>query len=509
MWAVDTPASSARPVKFFGRYAVYDPIASGGMATVHLGRQLGHEGFSRTVAIKRLHPHLAAEQRFVNMLIDEARLVSRIRHPNVVQTLDIVAEGGEVFLVLDYVHGEALSRLIQTAQDSGKTIPLPIISAIVGAILYGLDAGHEARDESGRPLGIVHRDVSPHNIVVGVDGVARLLDFGVAKAANRLQTTREGQIKGKLAFLAPEMAKREEVTRRADIFAAGAVLWECLTMRRLFDAASEAGVVAQVLICLVDAPSKFVPSLSDDLDRLVLRALNENPAKRFATAGEMAATLHALIPPALNAEVGAWVAEIAVDTLAKRSAALTAIESTPDAPSVPVVEGLHREETLMSVVTGERESSDGAEEFAARRRRKRTFALGLLVGALGALALVGATLLRHPPGQPTVSAAAAEMPSEGAARGIPSASAPEAEPSPPPSSAAASASGETAAASASVGALGATSAAPPNSDRGRARIDAPRAGQHAKKPASAKLDCTETFTRNSMGMKIYNRDCLR
>src|SRR5262249_30807867 len=162
------------------------------MATVHFGRLLGPVGFSRTVAIKRLHAHFAADPEFVSMFLDEARLAARIRHPNVVPTLDVVATAGELFLVMDYVPGETLSRLIAASNAQRRWIPLPIAAAMACGVLHGLHAAHEAKSERGAPLGIVHRDVSPQNLLVGTDGVPRVLDFGVAKAAGRLQTTRDG-----------------------------------------------------------------------------------------------------------------------------------------------------------------------------------------------------------------------------------------------------------------------------------------------------------------------------
>ncbi|MCA9618767.1 MAG: serine/threonine protein kinase, partial [Myxococcales bacterium] len=184
-----------------GRYELHQPIASGGMATVHLGRLRGQAGFSRIVAIKRLHTSFGETPALVATLLDEARLCSRIQHPNVVPTLDMVAEDDELLLVLDYVHGETLARLLGGADEP---LPLAVVNAVMSGALHGLHAAHEATGETGEALGIVHRDVSPQNIMVGRDGLARVLDFGVAKARGRMQTTREGQVKGKLAYMSPE-----------------------------------------------------------------------------------------------------------------------------------------------------------------------------------------------------------------------------------------------------------------------------------------------------------------
>src|SRR5262249_50892141 len=154
-----------------------------------------------------------------SMFLDEARLAARIKHPNVVPTLDVVAEDGELFLVMEYVHGESLSRLLRVAINRGEMVPPRIVSSIIAGVLYGLHAAHEAKSESGEPLNIVHRDVSPQNILVGSDGVVRVLDFGVAKAAGRLHTTREGQLKGKIAYMPPEQLNNKPLTRRADVYA--------------------------------------------------------------------------------------------------------------------------------------------------------------------------------------------------------------------------------------------------------------------------------------------------
>ena len=205
---------SASRGRLVGRYEVHDRIAAGGMATVHLGRLLGAAGFSRTVAIKRLHDGYAKDPEFVAMLLDEARLAALIRHPNVVPTLDVVAEDDELLVVMEYVEGDSVAHLTKLAQSAGQRVPVPFAAAILAQALHGLHAAHEARDKKGEPLGIVHRDVSPQNILVGVDGVARVLDFGIAKAASRATSTEDGQVKGKTAYMAPEQLQHGAVDRR-------------------------------------------------------------------------------------------------------------------------------------------------------------------------------------------------------------------------------------------------------------------------------------------------------
>jgi serine/threonine protein kinase len=334
---VDPAAPNARVV---GRYALYGAIAAGGMATVHLGRLMGPVGFSRTVAIKRLHAQFASDPEFVSMFLDEARLAARIRHPNVVPTLDVVATGGELFLVMDYVPGESLSRLARASREQRQAMPLRVLSAILTGVLHGLHSAHEAKDERGHPLGIVHRDVSPQNVLVGSDGVARVLDFGVAKAANRMQTTKEGQIKGKLAYMPPEQLRGGTVTRQSDIYATGVMLWELLTGQRLFSADNEGAMVTKILEGKVARPSvvlaRSAGATLDDrtmralesLDETTMRALRMTPEERFATAKEMALELERKCPPATASEVTDWVELIARDILHTRAALVAEIESS-------------------------------------------------------------------------------------------------------------------------------------------------------------------------------------
>ncbi len=310
-----------------GRYAIYDKIAQGGMASVHLGRLRAAAGFSRTVAVKRLHPHLSDEPEFLKTIVDEARLAARISHPNVVPTIDVVSGSGELLIVMEYVRGESLSRLLRAAVARGGRPPFAVTSAIVLGALHGLHAAHEATSDRGEPLGIVHRDVSPQNILVGVDGVARIIDFGVAKAAGRLQTTREGVIKGKVAYMAPEQLAAAETTRRVDVYAMGVVLWEMLVGRPLFRADSDAALVAVVMGGKVEPPSALVPDLPSGLDALVMTALSREAADRFASAQEMADMLVRVLPPALPTDVGKWVQDLARDALTQRAATLAEIES--------------------------------------------------------------------------------------------------------------------------------------------------------------------------------------
>jgi eukaryotic-like serine/threonine-protein kinase len=320
-------ADGESPQVVVGRYMLYGALASGGMATVHLGRLIGPAGFSRTVAIKRLHEQFARDPHFVSGLLDEARLSARIGHPNVVPTLDVVATDDQLLLVMEYVQGESLSRLLRASKERGDRVPLRIAIGIMAGALHGLHAAHEAKSEKGEALHIVHRDVSPQNIIVGVDGVARVLDFGVAKAVGRLQDTLTGQLKGKLSYMAPEQISSAPIDRRTDVFAASIVLWEVLTLQRLFARESEAATMGDLLFSAIEPPSKYSPDLSPELDAVVMRGLSRDPAQRFPTAREMAVALEDLVPPATAAQTGDWVRGLAEEALSGRAKRVRDIES--------------------------------------------------------------------------------------------------------------------------------------------------------------------------------------
>ena len=313
-----------------GRYALYGEIASGGMATVHFGRLLGPVGFSRPVAIKRLHPQFAREENVRAMFIDEARLAARIRHPHVVPTLDVISSGGQLLLVMEYVHGESAGKLAKITRKTKELIPQPVILAVMSNVLHGLHAAHEAKTEEGEPLHIVHRDVSPQNILIGTDGVARVLDFGIARAAVRLESTREGMVKGKLAYMAPEQLLGTPVTRHADIFSSGVVLWEMLAGRRLFLRGDDAEsvLIEKLLRGNLEAPSTCNPLVSPELDAITMKALERDPDNRYATAREMAMALEKAGALATASTVGEWVERIAHDSLAERMSQVSAFEKS-------------------------------------------------------------------------------------------------------------------------------------------------------------------------------------
>ena len=296
------------------RYSILGPIARGGMAQVYLGRMAASAGFSRLVAIKRLHDTLSEDREFVAMLLDEARLTERIRHTNVVDILDVVVRDGAFALVLEWVEGASLSVLFKRARKAHEPIPLPIVLAIMQGVLRGLAAAHEARAEDGQPLGIVHRDVSPQNVLVGVDGIPRIIDFGVAKASGKLESTRPGEIHGKYRYMAPEQLMGRPVTAQADVYAAGVIMWELLTGRRLFDGDDERAVCAAVIQGDIRKPSVASAGVPPELDAVVLRATARELSSRYFDAREMLAALQTF-ERAPEEEVGGWVRSLVADTI--------------------------------------------------------------------------------------------------------------------------------------------------------------------------------------------------
>ena len=490
---------------------MYEQFAAGGMATLHYGRLLGPAGFSRTVAIKRLHAHLSEDPDFVAMFLDEARLAARIHHPNVIQTLDVESSEGELFVVLDYVHGDSLSRLLREARRLGE----PATPALVGTILFGalegLHAAHEARDSKGDPLDLVHRDVSPHNVLVGTDGIARVLDFGVAKARGRAQTTRVGQLKGKLAYMAPEQL-RGKVTRRSDVFSASVVLWEALTGTRLFQGDDEGEVIDRLLLRPIPSPRQYAPGVTRELEGVVMRGLERDPSKRFATAREMAIALESQSALATPIEVGAWVERVAGVTLAQRAGRVAAIEAEfgravsaapAEAPSAELaahrpaaasltgttsatvaVPGLARTDDKTTVDVGAELTRTGVatvSDLSVPRRRTRLVSAASVVGA-GALVGIVLMVRAGTRGSPDLAASAA----------LASAAAVDSATTPPWS----------------APPLDSVVPDPTPEDRPTSETSIRRAPAPASPPVRKRAVCSPAYTIDARGVRHYKPECL-
>jgi serine/threonine-protein kinase len=314
-----------------GRFWIGDLIGRGGMATVHVGKMDGGLGFSRTVAIKRLQGHLATDPAFVRMLLDEARLVGHVQHPHVAEVIDVVQTDGEVLVVMEHIVGQSLAKLLERNTDSALPVPVAVATAIMAGALRGLHAAHVATDDQGRSLGIVHRDVSPQNVMVGVDGLARIIDFGVAKAVHRLQTTNDGDVKGKVAYMSPEQIENEPLDARSDVFAAAVVLWEMLAQRRLFKAENFGATALAIIRGKIPPLSDYRDDVPDALHDTILRGLARDRADRFDSAKDMAIALDESVTPASADQVGEWVRSL-WDGGDARAACVTRLEHELSAP---------------------------------------------------------------------------------------------------------------------------------------------------------------------------------
>ncbi|MBW2527569.1 MAG: serine/threonine protein kinase, partial [Deltaproteobacteria bacterium] len=314
------------PHRIIGRYALFDAIAAGGMATVYYGRLLGAVGFTRTVAIKQLHPRFSRDPDFVSMFIDEARVTARIRHPNVVPVLDVVKHSRELYIVMEYVLGVSLAWMVRTTRERGDRVPIDVVVAILCDCLEGLHAAHETRDDKGELLGIIHRDVSPGNVLVGRDGIGRVLDFGIAKAVGRAQVTRTGEVKGKPSYMAPEQLRGGHVTRATDIHAVAVTLWEALVGTRAFSGPPLDVVRQRQRGKRIPRASDLDPELAP-FDSLIARGLDDDPQKRWPTARAMAEAMRAIRPPAGAEAVARWVEQEASTMLDERGRRAASLES--------------------------------------------------------------------------------------------------------------------------------------------------------------------------------------
>ena len=301
-----------------GRYELCFELASGGMASVHLARVEGNPGFEKLVALKRIHPHLANEREYIEMFLDEARIASRITHSNVCSVFDFGEADGEYFIAMEYLVGEPLSRVhrrvLANIDQRGSPLLPARMARIIAQACEGLHAAHELTDGDGESLHVVHRDVSADNLFVTYDGATQVVDFGIAHARQRVHSSDAGQIKGRFPYMAPEQMTSAVVDRRVDVWALGAVLWELLTLRKLFLKDTDVNTMYAVLSSEIRAPSDFRAEVSEELDEIVLKALRRSPDERWQSAREMGKALRRylakqeeLIGPA---EIADWMREL-------------------------------------------------------------------------------------------------------------------------------------------------------------------------------------------------------
>ena len=300
-----------------GRYQILGTLGAGGMAEVLLGRLVGPSGFERLVVVKRILPHLAGRRAFVDMFLDEARVVAQIRHPNVVTVHELGNEDGELFLVMEYLDGESAGGLLRRLSVKRERLPFAVAAYVVAEACAGLHAAHELTSPTGESLHVVHRDVSPQNVFVTYSGAVKVLDFGIALAGDRQTRTEAGQIKGKFEYMSPEQWREEPLDRRADVFALGIVLYELSTGHRLFRRATHLETLEAICEAPIPKPSTLVPDYPPLLERVCMRALERNREDRYATAADMRRELLPFVN-AEDLEPEATLARVMAKTFADR-----------------------------------------------------------------------------------------------------------------------------------------------------------------------------------------------
>jgi eukaryotic-like serine/threonine-protein kinase len=279
-------AEPKKPIRF-GKYTLIDRIAVGGMAEIFLARQAGLEGFEKTIVIKRIRPHLSKQPNFVKMFLNEAKLAAQLNHPNIVQIYDLGKIGESYFIAMEYIFGRDMRRIIPKADALGIPFPMVYALKIASSVCEGLYYAHARTDLYGNALNIVHRDVTPENIFVSFDGTVKVLDFGIAKAANQIEQTRAGEIKGKLSYMSPEQCMGKQLDNRSDIFSMGVVLYEWLTGFKLFTGDSEVAILKSITEGKIYAPSYFKADIPEGVEAILMKALEKDRERRYQTSWEM------------------------------------------------------------------------------------------------------------------------------------------------------------------------------------------------------------------------------
>ncbi len=320
------PASSPlMPGYFLDRYELLCPLADGGMASVWVARLRGKHGFEKLLAIKTILPQFVSDERFQEMFLEETRIASRIEHANVAQILDVGEQHDITYLVMEWVDGDSLSRLYRALRKKGVVIPMNVLLRVVADACGGLHAAHELRDETGALLGVVHRDVSPQNILVSSRGMAKLIDFGIAKARDRVVgETNAGLLKGKIHYMAPEQAMGAAVDRRADVFAVGAILYHLLAGTPPFDGPNQLAILQR--LTTKQPPLPLPSAVPPPVAAIVMRALAHSPEARFASAAELQAAIEAAMVETrltcTQAQVAQFVSEHGATRAASRKEAM-------------------------------------------------------------------------------------------------------------------------------------------------------------------------------------------
>ena len=380
----------------FDKYEIMNRLAVGGMGEVFYAVQRGSvPGFERPVILKNLLPDLAQQEGFIEQFLDEARVAATLNHPNVVSIYEVGLWNGVYFIAMEFIRGRNISQLIRASVKKQLIIPPRVIARVIHDAALGLDHAHGAKDGQGKPLNIVHRDISPQNIMVRDDGVTKVVDFGIARAANRNTRTATGAVKGKLAYMAPEQIGSRSVTGLADQFALGVVLWEMCTRRRLFHAENDVNLIRLVLESEIQPPSALVPGLPEDFDEIALRMLSRDPKGRYASLAEVARELEAFMvrfsPPTTESPVAACMRQLGTEDLQSPTS-----KATPSAKNFVIsLEGGAQEGKPTAVTATSQQPQARGVGLAA------LFAVALLLGLGGTAA---ALFVLRPDEQPVVAA---------------------------------------------------------------------------------------------------------
>ena len=394
----------------YGGYTLLADLGEGGMAQVYLARKIGAGGFQKLQVIKRILPHLAKEQEFVQMFLDEARLAARFEHPNVVQVYDLGEADGQLYLAMEYLAGQSVAALAKEAVKQGISVPPQFSARIITEACDGLHYVHDFREPDGTPLNIVHRDVSPQNLFVTYEGRVKLLDFGVAKAATTVTKTRTGSVKGKVSYMAPEQCRGENVDRRADIFALGVVLAELIGGRRIFRGDNEYALIRQLSLGEYPKPSDMgFDKAPKELLFICDRAMAFRREDRYATCAELKGELDKWLatgPPSGARQVAALMGQLFKEDIALRQQVLLArddeaevfqkVRQETSQPSLPSLGALALDQR-----TATRKSVEIPKVGAPSSRGGLLLALALFA-AVGAGLLVAFKLLQQPPPVPPV-----------------------------------------------------------------------------------------------------------
>lgn len=324
-----------------GRYEIVGPLATGGMAEIHLARLSGPSGFERPVVVKRLLPE-AAQDAITESFLQEARLVARIRHANIVHVEDLGTDGDRPFLVMEYLEGESVANLMRRLLVRNEKLAPELAAFIIAEAAAGLHAAHELHDNDDKPLGLVHRDLSPNNVFVTYAGAVKVIDFGIAKQTSISERTSPGIVRGTMGYLAPEYVRGEPIDRRADIFALGILLYELLTGHRLFKRFTVAATVRAIVTDPITPPSRLRPDVSPALESVCLRALARDPGARFATAADLRRELLVVLRSATSeepaADLSALMKGFFAERIEEKRALLRNVEAGSSVARIPVGE---------------------------------------------------------------------------------------------------------------------------------------------------------------------------